>query len=114
MTKIATVTCVMDLVESGLARPDDMRPAMPELGEMQVVSGTLLFGASPMLIMPLMSWSNGMPVQKVFNLDSQRFPLRMYNIEDITNRLLIIYDAIYIGLCWAFNFIKRQLKFYIC
>ena|SRR6266699_2801067 len=38
-------------------------------------------------------------VREVFDLDSQRFPLRIYNIEDIANRLLAIYDAIYVGPC---------------
>ncbi len=37
-------------------------------------------------------------VRKVFNLDSRRFLSRIYNIENIANQLLTIYDAIYIGL----------------
>ncbi len=37
-------------------------------------------------------------IQEVFDLDSRRFPPRIYDIKDIVNRLLIIYDAIYIGL----------------
>ena len=37
-------------------------------------------------------------VRKVFDLDSRRFPPWMYDIEDIANRLLAIYDAKYIGL----------------
>src|SRR6266566_2559795 len=36
-------------------------------------------------------------IRKVFDLDSRRFPPRIHNIEDIANRLLIIYNAIYIG-----------------
>ncbi len=46
-------------------------------------------------------------VREVFDLDSRRFPLRIHNIKDMTNRLLTIYNTIYIGLHWAFNFIKR-------
>ncbi len=37
-------------------------------------------------------------VRKVLDLDSQRFPPRMRDMEDIANRLLAIYDAIYIKL----------------
>src|SRR6266566_1790927 len=40
-------------------------------------------------------------VRKVFDLDSQRFPPRIYDIENITNRLLTTYDATCIGLHWA-------------
>src|SRR6266699_4518460 len=47
-------------------------------------------------------------VQEVFDLDSRRFPLWIYDVEDITNRLLTIYNATYIGLYWVSNFIKRQ------
>src|SRR6266699_3574115 len=36
-------------------------------------------------------------VRKVFDLDSRRFPPRIYDIEDITNRLLTTYNTIYIG-----------------
>ncbi len=45
-------------------------------------------------------------------MDSRGFLLRMHDIEDIANRLLTIYDAIYVGPYWIFNFVKRQLKFY--
>jgi len=38
-------------------------------------------------------------IREVLDLDSRRFPPRIYNVEDITNRLLAIYNAIYIGLC---------------
>ncbi|SRR6266566_4226020 len=38
-------------------------------------------------------------VQEVFDLDSRRFPPRMYDVEDIVNRLLAIYNAIYVELC---------------
>ncbi len=37
-------------------------------------------------------------IQKVFNLDSQRFPLQIYDMEDMINRLLTIYDTTYIEL----------------
>ncbi|SRR6266566_4178264 len=47
-------------------------------------------------------------VRKVFDLDSQGFPPRMYDIEDIINRLLTIYDATHIGLHEVSNFVKRQ------
>ncbi len=53
-------------------------------------------------------------VQEIFDLDSQRFLPRIYDIENIANRLLTIYDAIYVGLRWVFNFIKQQLELYIC
>ncbi len=53
-------------------------------------------------------------VREVFDLDSRGFPPRIYNIEDMVNRLLAIYDTIYIGLYWVSNFVKRQLKLYIC
>src|SRR6266699_6421646 len=49
-------------------------------------------------------------VRKVLDLDSRGFPLRMYDIEDMVNRLLTIYDTIYVGPCWVFNFVKQQLK----
>ena len=52
-------------------------------------------------------------VQEVFDLDSQRFPFRIYDVEDIANRLLAIYNAIYIELRWASNFVKQQPKLYI-
>ncbi len=52
-------------------------------------------------------------VQKVLDLDLRRFPLRIYDVENIANRLLAIYDIIYIGLHWISNFIKQQPKFYI-
>src|SRR6266566_1891933 len=45
-------------------------------------------------------------VRKVFDLNSRRFPPRMYDVEDIANRLLTIRNATYIGLRWAFNFVK--------
>src|SRR6266699_3694956 len=32
-------------------------------------------------------------IQKVFNLDSRRFPLQIYDMEDMINRLLTIYDT---------------------
>ena len=38
-------------------------------------------------------------VREVFDLDSRRFPPRMYDVEDIVNRLLAIYNAIYVELC---------------
>ncbi len=37
-------------------------------------------------------------VRKILNLDSRRFLSQMRDIENIANRLLIIYDATYIGL----------------
>jgi len=49
-------------------------------------------------------------VREVFDLDSRRFPPRIYNIKNIVNRLLTIYDAIYIGPRWISNFVKRQPK----
>ncbi|SRR6266566_5598218 len=36
-------------------------------------------------------------VRKILDLDSQRFPPRIYDIKDIANRLLAIYDTMYIG-----------------
>ena len=39
-----------------------------------------------------------MVVQEVFDLDSRRFLPRIYDIEDIVNRLLTTYNAMYIGL----------------
>ncbi len=47
-------------------------------------------------------------IREVFDLNSQRFPLRIYDIKNITNRLLAIYDAIRIGPYWTSNFVKRQ------
>ena len=47
-------------------------------------------------------------VREIFDLDSRRFPLRIYDVEDIVNRLLTIYDAIRVGLRWVSNFVKRQ------
>jgi len=38
-------------------------------------------------------------VREVFDLDSRGFPPRMHDIEDIANRLLAIYDTMYIGPC---------------
>ncbi len=38
-------------------------------------------------------------VQKVLNLDSRRFPPQIYDIENMANRLLATYNAMYIGLC---------------
>jgi len=52
-------------------------------------------------------------VRKTFDLDSRGFPPRIHDIEDIANRLLAIYDAIYVGLYWASNFVKRQPELYI-
>ncbi len=49
-------------------------------------------------------------VQKVFDLDSRRFLPRIYDVEDIANRLLAIYDIIYVGPYWVSNFVKRQLE----
>ncbi len=37
-------------------------------------------------------------VQEILDLDLRRFPLWIYDIENIANRLLTICDAIYIGL----------------
>ncbi len=37
-------------------------------------------------------------VRKVFDIDSRRFPPQMYDVEDIANRLLAIYDVTYVGL----------------
>lgn len=40
MTKIVTVTCLMQLVEKGLIKlDDDMRPLVPELAKMQILRG---------------------------------------------------------------------------
>ncbi len=55
-----------------------------------------------------------MVVRKVFNLNSRGFPPWIYDVEDIANRLLTIYDTTYIGPRWAFNFVKRQPELYIC
>ncbi len=52
-------------------------------------------------------------VREVFNIDSRRFPPRIYNVKDIVNWLLMIYDAICVGLRWTFNFVKRQPKLHI-
>ncbi len=46
-------------------------------------------------------------VQEVLDIDSQGFPLRIYDMENIANRLLTIYNVIYIRLRWTFNFVKR-------
>ncbi len=37
-------------------------------------------------------------VREIFNLDSRRFPLWIYNIKDIANQLLTIYNIMYVGL----------------
>ncbi|SRR6266566_416840 len=37
-------------------------------------------------------------VRKVFDLNSQIFLPRIYNMKDMVNRLLAIYDATYVGL----------------
>ncbi len=37
-------------------------------------------------------------IQEIFDLDSQGFPLRIRDIENMVNRLLTIYDTTYIGL----------------
>ncbi len=37
-------------------------------------------------------------VREIFDLDSRRFPPRICNVEDITNRLLAIYNVMCIGL----------------
>ena len=37
-------------------------------------------------------------VREIFDLDSRGFPPRIYNVEDIANRLLTIYNTTYIGL----------------
>ncbi len=47
-------------------------------------------------------------VQEILDLDSRGFPFRMYDVKDIANRLLTIYDAIYVGPRWTSNFVKRQ------
>ncbi len=39
-----------------------------------------------------------MVVQEVFDLDSQGFPPRIYNIKDIANRLLTIYNTMRVRL----------------
>lgn len=40
MTKIATATCIMGLVEKGMVNlDDDMRSLVPELGRMQILRG---------------------------------------------------------------------------
>ncbi len=49
-----------------------------------------------------------MVVQEVLDLNSRKFPPRIYNVEDIANRLLATRDATHVGPRWAFNFIKRQ------
>ena len=36
-------------------------------------------------------------VRKVFDLDSRRFPPRIYDMENIVNRLLTIYNTIRVG-----------------
>ena len=53
-------------------------------------------------------------IQEILDLDSRRFLLRIYNIEDIANRLLATCDAIYVGPRWISNFVKRQSEFYKC
>ncbi len=53
-------------------------------------------------------------VRTVFDLDSRGFPPWMRDIEDIVNRLFTTYDTMYIGLCWVFNFVKRQSELCIC
>src|SRR6266699_2509301 len=47
-------------------------------------------------------------VREIFDLDSRRFPLWIYDIEDIANRLLTIHDATRVGPYWASNFVKQQ------
>ncbi len=49
-------------------------------------------------------------VRKVLDLDSRGFPPRIHDVKDIANQLLAIYDAIYVGLHWVSNFVKRQLE----
>ncbi len=39
-----------------------------------------------------------MVVQEVFDINSRGFPPRIYDIENIANRLLTIYDTMYVGL----------------
>src|SRR6266566_8421575 len=44
-------------------------------------------------------------VREVFDLDSRGFPLWMYDVEDMANRLLATCDTIRVGLRWVFNFV---------
>ncbi len=53
-------------------------------------------------------------VRKILDLNSQGFPLRIHDIENMVNRLLATYDTTYVGLCWVSNFVKRQLKLCTC
>ena len=46
-------------------------------------------------------------VWEVFDLDSRGFPPRIYDVEDMANRLLTTYDTTYVGLRWVFNFVKQ-------
>ncbi len=45
-------------------------------------------------------------VREVFDLDSRGFPLWIYDIKDIANRLLATYNTTYVGPRWTFNFVK--------
>ncbi len=51
-----------------------------------------------------------MVIRKVFDMDSRGFLPRIRDVENMANRLLAIYDTMYIGLQWTSNFIKRQLE----
>ncbi|RKK73423.1 hypothetical protein BFJ69_g9269 [Fusarium oxysporum] len=46
-------------------------------------------------------------VEYILNLDSQGFPPRHRNVEEMANRLLADRDASPVGKHWAINFIKR-------
>ena len=49
-------------------------------------------------------------IKYVLDLDARSFPPRLYEVEDIANRLLAERDALKVGKRWAVNFIKRQLE----
>src|SRR6266699_6083239 len=53
-----------------------------------------------------------MVVREVLDLNSRGFLPRIYDIEDITNRLLTIYDTMCVGPYWTSNFVKQQPKLY--
>ena len=48
-------------------------------------------------------------VQYIIELDTRKFPPRLYGVEDMANQLLRERDAPPVGKRWAYNFVKRQL-----
>ena len=81
---------------------------IPRITLTHYINGRSIYANIIINLQKLTALEEEVVVREVLDLDSRRFLPRMYDMEDMANRLLATYDATCVRPYWASNFIKRQ------